>query len=107
MSKPNSGALKRAAASLDETAPEVAPNPSDVIRPAVEFWRGYVLVPAKGQRTNAWYLAQVELPAEVVERYRVEGRRCRADDPPDQRNVQVAKVMEWLRDPEMVREFLS
>lgn len=81
------------------------PKPEQTIRPASDTWIGYVMVPAKGGGTNGWYLRKVALPVGVVERYGVEGRRCRAGDPPDQRQVQSGKIMEHLRDPEMIRDW--
>lgn len=84
---------------------EGPPAPPPVVRPATRTMIGYVMCPAVGQSTNAWYLAKVELPIEVVERYQVEGRRCRAGDPPDRRDVQSSKIVEHLRNPEMIRDW--
>lgn len=105
MTKPASGHEKRVQRTLDERAPEVPVDPSRPV-PAKDTWRGYVLVPAKGGRTNGWFLRLVEIPLDVVEQYAVPGRRAPVDGGCDQRHVQTAKVQEWLRDPELIREWL-
>lgn len=110
MSQPLSGAQKRqerrAAETLDLVAPATLQAPTGAPVPAKAVWRGYVLVPAKGGTSNGWFLRLVELPVELVEQFAVQGRRCPTDAGCDQRQTQVAKVVEWLRDPELIREWL-
>ena len=110
MSHAPSGAQKRqerrAAETLDEVAPVITNRLEGIPVPAKGVWRGYVLVPAKGGTSNGWFLRLVELPVELVEQFAVTGRRCPTDAGCDQRQTQVAKVVEWLRDPELIREWL-
>lgn len=110
MSNHPSGAQKRqerrAAETLDTTAPVLPGSVGGAPIPAKGVWRGYVVVPAKGGTSNGWFLRLVEIPQSVVDAYSVPGRRCPTDAGCDQRQTQMAKILEWMRDPELIREWL-